>query len=550
MEFLSSNFIYVFYRHLYWTNLVSPPAIQRALYDGTEKIDLFTTGLGKPGPITIDHASGLLFWADLEEEVIEVSDLSGGNRHTLVQNQQIQTVVGLAVFQDYLYWVDKDKKLIGRVEKQTGKSLTIVQGRVSNLSDLHAAIYVTSADVKKHPCAKNNGNCSHICIAKTNSLAQCSCPNHLVLKNDERNCAEKTTCQPDQFTCGRGNTVCIPIMWRCDKATDCADKSDEMNCPACSATEYQCKDGKCIDEDLVCDGTPQCDLKDDEESCCENKDQVKCKTSNKCYDRTKKCDGEKDCEDNSDEQNCPPKVKTEDIPKFSAHYTVAIVVGVVAIVFIFIIVFACRRKSPDTFDVDRDMIMLTKPLNPQTDITPQNTLNTRSKSHKTERPQIATTTLTLGSDSGGNVYDRNHVTGASSSSSAVTQYPKETLNPPPSPVTDRSVCNIDYGYSTTTPTPSTVRSYKRHRRRHVPPPPTTPCSTDVCEDSEPYFPQGYYNNSILDLNYDPSDPYPPPPTPRSQYFSDELSCPDSPTTERSYFNPYPPPPSPVANSDC
>jgi low density lipoprotein receptor-related protein 5/6 len=29
-----------------------------------------------------------------------------------------------------------------------------------------------------------------------------------------------------------------------------------------------------------------------------------------------------------------------------------------------------------------------------------------------------------------------------------------------------------------------------------------------------------------------------------------ISCPPSPSTERSFSNPYPPPPSPVANSDC
>ena len=528
---------------------MSPPAIRRALYDGTEQIDLFT-GLEKPGPITIDHTAGLLFWVDLSLHVIEVSDLSGGNRHTLVQNN-IETVVGLAVNQDFLYWVDKDKKLVGRVEKRTGKSPSSVLNRISNLSDLHAATLVTSEDIDRHPCAKNNGNCSHICIAKTSYSAQCSCPNHLVL--NEKECSERTTCPPDHYTCVSGNIMCIPRMWHCDGSPDCTDKSDEENCPVCSATEYQCKDGKCISEDLVCDGTPQCVLKDDEDSCCENKDQIKCAKSNKCYDKTKHCDGERDCEDGSDESNCPTEVKVEDIPKFSAHYTVAIIVGVVAIVFIFIIVFACRRKSPDIFDTDRDMIQLTKPLHPQVDVTPQNTLNTRSKCHKNERPQIAMTTLTLGSDSGGNVYDRNHVTGASSSSSAVTQYPKETLNPPPSPVTDRSVCNVEFlsGYSTTTPTPSTIRSFKRHRRRHIRPPPTTPCSTDVCEDSEPYFPKGYYNSSLRDLNYDSSDPYPPPPTPRSHYFSDELSCPDSPITTRSYFTPYdPPPPSPVANSDC
>lgn len=142
-----------------------------------------------------------------------------------------------------------------------------------------------------------------------------------------------------------------------------------------------------------------------------------------------------------------------------------------------------------------------------------------------------------------------------------------------------------------------ISPYRHYKMRNIPPPPT-PCSTDVCEDSEPYanpcgaqmlhqkhllqqqhaangggHPGGrgghhhlphhhhhrnqkhtrrkkgkYYTNvSNLDLNYD-SEPYPPPPTPRSQLSDNNESCPPSPSTERSFFNPYPPPPSPATDS--
>lgn len=97
-------------------------------------------------------------------------------------------------------------------------------------------------------------------------------------------------------------------------------------------------------------------------------------------------------------------------------------------------------------------------------------------------------------------------------------------------------------------------------------PPTTPCSTDVCDsDYTPHHPpaglvssagrwkaaghgsHGKHNKYYMDLNSD-SDPYPPPPTPRSQYLSAEESCPPSPSTERSYFHLCPPPPSPCTDS--
>lgn len=511
----------------------------RSLLDGTEDIALFHSGLSKPGPIAIDTKEDMLFWADSEEKVIECSDLSGGNRRVLLEDaKNLENILGIAVFQDYLYWVDSDAKLIGRINKKNGGDLKFVKGRVPYLSDIHAAVDIDKDELRSHPCSRNNGNCSHLCFTvKTSKVAQCSCPNNLVLKNDEKTCSEKTTCSPSHFTCKKEEN-CIPSNWVCDGHSDCKDRSDEENCPVCDPNYFQCQEGKCIPESKVCDATRDCDQGDDEEGCCEKESQIKCATNNVCYDREQRCDGTIDCDDKSDESNCEEAVNHSVPHTLSPYVIVAIVIGIFAIIIIITFSIACRRKTTEDLLDDREMMSLTK-------VTETPIKTKRSKKHDRCKPLLSPT-LTLSE-----MYDRNHVTGASSSSSAVTQYPKETLNPPPSPVTDKSVCAGEvFHYTTNSPS---VHSYKKHRRRHqqVPPPPTTPCSTDVCEDSEPYFRHNqFFNSSALELNYD-SDPFPPPPTPRSHCFSDDmLSCPDSPTTERSYFHPYPPPPSPVGNSDC
>lgn len=172
-----------------------------------------------------------------------------------------------------------------------------------------------------------------------------------------------------------------------------------------------------------------------------------------------------------------------------------------------------------------------------------------------------------------NSYDRNNITGASSST---TNGSICYVNPPPpSPETTRA---------------NSHRPYSRHYKKvNKPPPPSPAETTDFCDESDEYRthprirsplscePHEYrssilrtasngtgsmHSNSLRKARYcydrEPCEPFPPPPTPRSHYHSDghqapESSCPGTPTPEfnsrsvsissSTYFSP-PPPPSP------
>lgn len=164
-----------------------------------------------------------------------------------------------------------------------------------------------------------------------------------------------------------------------------------------------------------------------------------------------------------------------------------------------------------------------------------------------------------------NSYDRNNITGASSST---TNGSIGYINPPPSPETTRT---NRHRYT------SPYHNYKRQK----PPPPSPAETTDFCDESDEYRTHSRirsplscephdYRTSVLrtasngtgSINsnslrkarqYCYNEPCPPPPTPRSHYHSDghqapESSCPGTPSPIRSISissSTYiPPPPSP------
>ncbi|XP_077509129.1 basement membrane-specific heparan sulfate proteoglycan core protein-like isoform X11 [Amblyomma americanum] len=137
-------------------------------------------------------------------------------------------------------------------------------------------------------------------------------------------------CTPDQFVCD--GQRCLEKSQKCDGRRDCADETDERDCPSrevpphhtdgfqCGPGQFVCDGRRCVDSTGKCDGRRDCADGTDEHDCPSKEvpthegahcgpNQFVC-DGRRCVDLSGKCDGHPDCADGSDEHDCP----SEEVP--------------------------------------------------------------------------------------------------------------------------------------------------------------------------------------------------------------------------------------------
>ncbi|XP_048238836.1 basement membrane-specific heparan sulfate proteoglycan core protein-like isoform X2 [Haliotis rufescens] len=107
-------------------------------------------------------------------------------------------------------------------------------------------------------------------------------------------------CSASEFRCNDGQ--CLDGAARCNGVPECIDSSDEANCP-CREDQFECRNGQCISAEGRCNRNYDCADGSDEQSCPCGDDEFTC-GDGRCIPAARRCDRRPDCADRSDESGC------------------------------------------------------------------------------------------------------------------------------------------------------------------------------------------------------------------------------------------------------
>ena len=124
---------YLYNRHMYWANGGRRPTIERADLDGSNRHTVIAN-VRRPTGLTIDYSSGLIFWVDIENQVIECANLDGTNRRVVASG--LPMPFALTQYKDYIYWTDHALNSIYRANKTTGLDQTRIKSHTDGIKDI------------------------------------------------------------------------------------------------------------------------------------------------------------------------------------------------------------------------------------------------------------------------------------------------------------------------------------------------------------------------------------------------------------------------------
>ncbi|TMS22383.1 Low-density lipoprotein receptor-related protein 2 [Larimichthys crocea] len=177
-------------RYLFWTDGGQTPKIERSLLDGTNRTVLASESLASPRGLTVDYTNDFLYWTDDVLDMISRMATDGTQRQIIRYGSRYPSPTGMAIFGNYMLWVDKKLGKIFQASKDPANTdqPEVIRDNLDGLMDVtvfDAHVQPTSANqVGFNPCQEDNGRCQQLCFALPGQeKPKCGCAHGSLLNN-------------------------------------------------------------------------------------------------------------------------------------------------------------------------------------------------------------------------------------------------------------------------------------------------------------------------------------------------------------------------------
>ncbi|XP_003443220.1 low density lipoprotein receptor a [Oreochromis niloticus] len=181
-----SNFVY-------WTDWGNPAKIEKAGLNGGDRTALVTDNIMWPNGITLDLLNQRLYWVDSKLHTLSSIDVQGGGRRTLIIDEhKLAHPLGLAVFEEKVFWTDVSNSAILSANRLTGEDIVPLAEHLSSPEDI-ILFHNLKQPAGRDWCQVFSGGCEFLCLAAPQigrhpPKYTCVCPDNMTLARDMRTC--------------------------------------------------------------------------------------------------------------------------------------------------------------------------------------------------------------------------------------------------------------------------------------------------------------------------------------------------------------------------
>ena len=160
-------------RWLFWTDWGENPRIERVGMDGTLRETIINNKIYWPNGLTLDIATKRVYFADSKLDFIDFCYYNGtGRQQVLAGSHYLLHPHSLSMFEDTLYWTDRQLNRVLSAHKFKGNNQTVVSHLISQPLSIHVH-HPSLQPMSENPCDKTI--CQHLCLLSPSEKSGFSC---------------------------------------------------------------------------------------------------------------------------------------------------------------------------------------------------------------------------------------------------------------------------------------------------------------------------------------------------------------------------------------